>query len=134
MQTRSQTDAARVHSQITALPEDKKLRTDYGRLCNRFPVMVLQNGLTQALGFIAGKAGGNGESATAFRRFGDDVAALLGGDDLNGFVDKVLKADLVGYQRLTRRALAVSLWQKRFAESVLNVGPDDAGDSNASAA
>lgn len=134
MQTRSQTDAARVHDQITALPEDKKLRTDYGRLCNRFPIMVLQNGLAQALGFIAGKAGGKGASAGAFVRFGNDVAVLLGGDDLNGFVGKVLIADLAAYRRLTRRALAVSLWQKRFAESVLNVGPDDAGDNDASAA
>lgn len=129
MQTRSQMDAASVHAQITRLDPD--LHGTYGRLCNRFPVMVLQNGLTQALGFIAGKAGTQGATAKAFGQFGKDVAELLGeSGELNAFVGKVLRADLVAYQRLTRRALAVSLWQKRFAESVLGVGPGDEGGSN----
>lgn len=133
MQTRSQTDAARVHAQIVELPKD--LHAVYGRLCNRFPVMVLQNGLTQALGFIAGKAGSQSASAQAFGQFGTDMAKLLDGENLKAFVQQVLHADLAGYQRLTRRALAVSLWQKRFAESVLGVGPgDDGGQDDAPAA
>lgn len=132
MQTRSQTDATRVHTQIVALTKEQ--HTVYGRLCNRFPIMVLQNGLTQALGFIAGKAGTQSASAQAFACFGNDVAHLLADEDLAAFMPQLLSTDLAGYQRLTRRALAVSLWQKRFAESVLGIGPDDGGQDDAAAA
>ncbi len=117
MQTRSQRDAKAVYKKVdAALHKDKTFQSEYGRLCNRFPVMVQQNGLVQAMGFVVAKS----ENAT-FSQFGTDVADLLGIGNARDGLQQILQADLVKYQQLTRRALELAIWQRRFAESLLDV-------------
>jgi CRISPR-associated protein Cmr5 len=128
MKTRSQYDAETAYArirEITTQPQD--IQKQYGTLCHRFPVMVLRNGLAQTLGFLAAKAGGDQRNAHSLllnhlaRHLVDKNAQYLG--------EFVHQADLSQYRLLTRRALAVAIWYKRYAESLLEVSASDTADA-----
>ncbi|MCF6355151.1 MAG: type III-B CRISPR module-associated protein Cmr5 [Candidatus Polarisedimenticolaceae bacterium] len=122
MQTRTQNDAILALNQINKIKEhsDKKDIQRYGVLVYRFPIMVRQNGLQQALGFIAGKSAGN--RSTPEGQFLSHIAEILGleADELT---ETILKAELEQYQHYTRRCLEAAIWYRRFTESLLKVDP-----------
>lgn len=121
MPTLSQQYASAVYAQIDAIHGyDADFCKDYGRLCNRFPSLVLHNGLAQTIGFVMAKAGGDPQSTEAV--FLNHLAEVLD-QPINQLLNNVLNASLPDYRRLTRQALAAAIWYKRFAQSVLGVDP-----------
>ncbi|MDG4550921.1 MAG: type III-B CRISPR module-associated protein Cmr5 [Candidatus Contendobacter sp.] len=129
MPTLSQQYARAVYTQIDAIRGcNEQFHKDYGRLCNRFPNLVLQNGLAQTLGFLTAKAVGDARSAEGV--FLGQLAEILHQPPVQ-FLDVVINAALPDYRRLTRQALAAAIWYKRFAQSVLGIdatGERSSGD------
>lgn len=124
--TYSQDIAARVHAQVKEVKtQNEDFIKDYGRLCNRFPILVLENGLAQAVGYLSGKA----KNASAEYVFFGHLAEILH-QNRSTFLDTVLTASLSDYRRLTRRTLAAAVWYKRFAQGVLGVDATGAAEDN----
>lgn len=108
--------------------DDEKFRKDYGSMALRFPALLRSAGLVQALAFGASR------SNQAHKQFVYDFTAVLGkleGKRLEGeqafgdYFGRVREAELPEYLRMTREALAVADWFKRFAQSVLKVEPGE---------
>lgn len=120
MQTRAQRDAIKALEQVKAVShsDDKELKTRYAVLAYRFPIMVRQNGLQQALGFIQGKSGLDIKSAESW--FLNHVAGVLQ-IPADNIIETVMGASLKQYCYYTRRCLEASIWYRRFAESVLKI-------------
>ncbi len=129
MPTLSQQYARAVYTQIEIIRgRNDQFHKDYGRLCNRFPSLLLHNGLAQTLGFLTVKAGGNANLAEGV--FLGQLAKILH-QPPDQFLDSVINASLPDYRRLTRQALAAAIWYKRFAQSVLGIdatGERSSGD------
>lgn len=116
MQTRQQEDALRALKHIQAI-KDKDLKKTYSRAVYRFPILVRQNGLQQTLGFYAGKAaGGSGDAEKLFLSHLGQALQLSETPDL-----ELLGKDLLQYMYYTRRCLEVSIWYRRFVESILKI-------------
>jgi len=124
-QTRSQRLAQLVYTQVAPIQHrEEKFRKEYGRLCNRFPVLVLENGLAQTVGFLTGKAGRDPEKAEKI--FLDHLKNVLFDHATDNMLSTVLNAELAMYQHYTRQALAAAVWYKRYAEGLLGI--DSTGD------
>lgn len=145
MQTRSQQYSQIVYGHILELKEaidnatteeekskKEKLAKQYGSLCHNFPLMVLKNGLSQAVAFVWTKS--NNQPDKAHTAFLKHIASLLDFDenDLSSFQQDINGAELMEYQRHTRKVLAASIWYKRFGESLLGVkaGEDSEEEEN----
>ena len=126
MRTRSQSDAIKALEHVEGIRDrnDPELSQRYSTLVNRFPIMVRQNGLQQALGFLAGKSAGDPETAECI--FLNHIAEIFGipVDDL---IKTVLKTQLNKYMFYTRRSLEVANWYRRFTEGVLGIDVTGAG-------
>ncbi len=117
MQTRQQQDARKIYCQVSKV--DKNLATQYARAVYRFPLLVRINGLQQTLGFYMGKAASDsGEGEECFLKH---LCELLRGVDYSGLDHKVSGMELEEYLYCSRRCLEVSIWYRRFVESVLKV-------------
>ena len=108
-----------------AKSDEKKAKSDekkYGTYCMKLPSLLLQSGLVQTTAFLRSR----GEPAADL--FLDDVAKVLEdsskatGRDLDA---KARKASLPDYLRLSRDALHVASWFRRFAQTELEVSPDE---------
>lgn len=129
MRTRSQQYSEAVFKQIERvdtgnfLDPDKKKQ--YGSLCHNFPIMVLQNGLSQAVAFLWVKANSAKEpEKSPYSLFLQHLSAITSGQEGESpanFQQRINQAPLVKYQQLTRQILSASIWYKRFAESILDV-------------
>ena len=97
-------------------PADRK---EYKGRADGFPVMVLQAGLAQAVGFMLAKAKDKAGARTPYGRYLDDLAAVISGVGGEAFQQKVVQAPLPEYRRLTRETLAVAGWFKRFGQAYL---------------
>jgi CRISPR-associated protein Cmr5 len=130
MATRSQRHAQAIYRQVDQVSQmAENLKKGYGSLCHRFPVMVLRSGLAQAVGFLHAKAGGDGDRAAAYGLLLTHLASHLHNKaDARIFQNHVHQASLAEYRRLTREALAASVWYKRYAQSLLGVDASDDGD------
>lgn len=99
----------------------KKTKKAYGALAHKFPILILQNGLAQATGFLRAK--GKEEHLALL----DDLAQVLretGEDachDAAALHQSVIAADTAATMRLTRRALEASSWIKRYVQGVLEI-------------
>lgn len=101
----------------------------YGVLAHKLPVLILQNGLAQATGFLLAKA--KDEHLALL----DDLAQILRETGEPGCTDgksmhhdTIIKADTAKTMHLTRRTLEASGWIKRYVQGVLKVdatGGDD---------
>lgn len=127
MRTRSQHYSEQVFTQIdavektNALSDDKK-KKQYGSLCHNFPIMMLQNGLSQAVAFLWIKAADDENSPQGlFLKHLSAITSGSEGESPANFQQRINKAPLAQYQQLTRQILAASIWYKRFAESILGV-------------
>ncbi|MCX7111680.1 MAG: type III-B CRISPR module-associated protein Cmr5 [Proteobacteria bacterium] len=123
MITRSQQHAQAIAGQVGEVQHmSRKIQKQYGSLCHRFPIMVLRNGLAQAVGFLAAKS----KNSTPHGLLLSHLAAHLSSNaNAASYQTDVNKADIAKYRRMTREALAAAVWYKRFAESLLNVDPSD---------
>ncbi|MFW5443055.1 MAG: type III-B CRISPR module-associated protein Cmr5 [Methylococcaceae bacterium] len=135
MRTRSQIYSELVYGHIQqlkqAIDDEPNLETkdillkeakQYGSLCHNFPLMVLRSGLSQAVAFVWVKS--KGEDNTAYGKFLKHLSQLTDrpeNENVSGFQQYINQAELIEYQRLTRKILSASIWYKRFAESVLGV-------------
>jgi len=113
--TRAQRQAEAALAKVDAIRADDKLRDDYKSRADSFPVMVMQAGLAQAVGFMQAKR----NDKQAYGRYIDDLAAVLGQHDGAVLQKTAISAPLPEYRRLTRETLAVAGWFKRFGQAYL---------------
>ena len=101
---------------------DDATRKAYKTRTRNFPVLILQNGLAQAMGFLLAKAQGGDNGYPQYR---DDFLAVFRAADPTLPADPgqlhrtVLEADLSRYRQLTRYALEAAEWLKRIAETAI---------------
>lgn len=101
-------------------------KKEYGSLAHKLPVLILQNGLAQATGFLLAK------NTDAHLALMDDLAAVLGkqaaGAQSAGKIlhAEIIQADVTQTMLLTRRSLEAAGWLKRYVQGVLKV--DATGD------
>lgn len=112
--SRSQRYAEQALKKIKDVQADE--RDEYKARADGFPVMVMQAGLAQAAGFMIAQ----GAEKPVYRRYFDDLAAVLGASDGKALQDMIIGAELPEYRRLTRQALAVATWFKRFGQAYLS--------------
>ncbi len=114
MKLRTHEMAQQAHTRIEKRLTYEKKR-EYGSLAHKLPVLILQNGLVQATGFLLAK----GEKHHLALL--DDLAHLLGTAGGASFHQTVIKADVTQTMLLTRRALEAAGWLKRYVQGVLKV-------------
>ncbi len=119
MQTRQQQDAKLAYEQVSQVSQEE--RKDYARAVYRFPLLVRINGLQQTMGFYVGKAagGGAGQGEKLFLQHLGRALDLEG--DCCDLPEEIAQLNLEQYLWHTRRCLEVSIWYRRFVESVLKV-------------
>jgi len=126
--TREQKRASFAYEKVKQYEQNENVRKDYGSMALRFPALLRSAGLVQAIAFV--KARGN----EAHKRFIHDFAAVLaklnganssGKEAFDDLFKQARTAELPEYLRMTREALAVADWFKRFAQSVLKVEPGE---------
>jgi CRISPR-associated protein Cmr5 len=127
MRTRDQRRAEAAFKCVQAR-ERSEQQADYKRFAKRFPALILNAGLAQAVAFAEGK-----EKNQALL---DDIAsAIEDGRARSDYALEVRDCGIGRYQWLTRESLAVAGWIKRYAEALLrdpeeDEEPDDGpGDS-----
>lgn len=121
MKTREQERMQQSFKQVRA-QKSSATAADYGRACLRFPVLVRTAGLCQTVAFFRSRK-------SAYATYISDLTAQLRTAGLikNGdLLDTLTTQDASTYMLLTREALAIGNWMKRFAQSELGV--DDTGE------
>lgn len=114
MKLRSHEVARKAYELVEArLTFDKK--KEYGSLAHKLPVLILQNGLAQATGFLLAKGEAHHQALLG------DLARLLGKADGQSLHQSVIAADVTQTMLLTRRALEAAGWIKRYVQGVLKV-------------
>ena len=126
--TREQKRASLVYDKIKQYENSEGEPKDYGGMALRFPALLRSAGLVQALAFV------DARGKDAHKTFIHDFAAVLSELDGSGksgkaafdaYFEQVQGAALPEYMRMTREALALADWFKRFAQSVLKVEPGE---------
>jgi len=113
MQTRTQKMANSAILKVKAVTEGKD---EYKRQAENFPVLVMQAGLAQALGFLRAKKKETLLNDLAVVLHEAGVGTPATGDALQAHV---LAVEVGEYRRLTREVLAAAGWFKRFAQAEL---------------
>lgn len=120
--TRSQNYASLVLKRIMVRKNEEDPQK-YKARADSFPIMVIQSGLAQATGFMLAKGSGDKNSdQRAYQNYLDDLATVFGNNLLPDVQDgsslhgKVISTDLAEYRRLTREALIIAAWFKRFGQ------------------
>ncbi|WP_457637906.1 type III-B CRISPR module-associated protein Cmr5 [Oceanithermus sp.] len=127
--TREQKRASLVYERVKRYEKkDEGSRKDYGGMALRFPALLRSAGLVQALAFV--DARGKDAHKDFIRDFASILAELdgeakTGETAFKDYFAEAREAGLPGYMRMTREALAVADWFKRFAQSVLKVEPGE---------
>ena len=98
---------------LVAKLKDHELESKYRTLALTFPTMILQSGLSQAVGFLLAK--GNDEHLMLLMH----LAELLHYPNEDILHREILSANLAKYQLLTRKALDASSWIKRYTQALL---------------
>ena len=104
VRNRTQRYAEAALVRIDAVKNDKDLRDAYKSRADNLPVMVMQAGLAQALGFLLAKS--NGDEKTPYGRYLSDLAIVLQAGEAGRFANgealqqHVIKAQLPEYRRL----------------------------------
>lgn len=112
---------------LKAIDERKKAfkkdseRKEYKTRTKNFPVMILQSGFAQSLGFLYAK----GPSGNGYKEYKDDFLKVLAAaakdlpTDPSELHRHVIQADLARYRQLSHYALEAAGWLKRIAETAL---------------
>lgn len=92
-----------------------QLEAKYRTLALNFPSMILQSGLSQAIGYLRAK--GKDEHQMLL----DHLATLVLGKQAQDkqLHQTILTADLTHYQLLTRQTLEAASWLKRYTQALL---------------
>ncbi len=120
MKPRSQRIAQAAYTLVESRKTYKEAKK-YGTLAHKLPVLILQNGLAQATGFLLAKGNDEhlallGDLALVLRETGE--SGCNNRDELH---QTIIKADTIKTMHLTRRALEASSWIKRYVQGVLKV-------------
>ena len=101
--------------------EQKVDNKKYGALAHKLPGMILENGLSQATGFLLAK--NNAEHRALLH----DLCAVLQAAETTtaadgpGLHQEIIASDLDRTLILTRRSLEAGGWLKRYTQGVLGV-------------
>ncbi|WP_201634000.1 type III-B CRISPR module-associated protein Cmr5 [Psychrobacter immobilis] len=101
---------------LVAAVQDIAIEPKYRTLALTFPAMVMQSGLSQAIGFLMAK--GNEEHQLMLSH----IATLLsyqGNNATDTMHQAILSSDLSKYQLLTRNTLEATSWLKRYTQALL---------------
>ena len=100
---------------LVAEMQKHQLEVKYRTLALNFPSMILQSGLSQAIGFLMAK--GKDEHQMLL----DHLATLVLGKQAQDkqLHQTILTADLTHYQLLTRQTLEAASWLKRYTQALL---------------
>jgi len=112
MRTKAQRWAEDAYNRVKARVQAGKAEK-YKDMALKFPVLVRQAGLSQALAFVASR----GEEA--HKQLVEDLARTLGREGLASLAEEARKAELLAYLRLTREVLGAAEWYKRFAQALI---------------
>ncbi|ABX03223.1 type III-B CRISPR module-associated protein Cmr5 [Herpetosiphon sp.] len=124
-QTLEQRYATKVYAKANAYSgESKDIRTRYGNLAFTLPIMIRSAGLVQALHFASTR------KKAEQKQFLEDLADVLGYQNTQELLDQSRTAQITEYMRLTRQTLAVLVWFKRFAQSILDLEASEATESD----
>jgi CRISPR-associated protein Cmr5 len=89
-----------------------KEETDhYAQLAKKFPALVHNCGLAQAVAFILAREGNIGKSYAAH------LMQTMGEEGDIGIISR--DPDLMKYRQLTREAIESATWLKRYSEALL---------------
>lgn len=118
--TRQQLRAQVAHECISPRASDERLKkenVEYSQLAKRFPSLVHNCGLAQALAYI--QANEKDENADIGKAYISHLTKVIGLDDVINLGELSRNADLKEYQRLTRETIESATWLKRYAEALL---------------
>jgi len=125
MHTLQQEYAQKVYEKVASFgnrhAKDSPERKQYGAMAHKFPVLVRQAGLIQALAFV------HTRGREAHKTLLEDLAQIVANQSADEFVRQCREADLTTYMWLTRQTLSALEWFKRFAQSMLEVDPGEEG-------
>lgn len=113
--TRTQHYAEKSLQKIDAI-KGKDTAKEYKSRCDNFPVMVMQSGIAQAVGFMLAK----GKDDKAYSQYLNDLASVMGDTDGKAFHARIIAAPLPDYRNLTRQTLNAAGWFKRFGQAYLS--------------
>ncbi|MEI7027387.1 type III-B CRISPR module-associated protein Cmr5 [Paenibacillus sp. y28] len=111
---------------------EEKNKKAYGSQCHRFPAMVLTNGLELTVAFFKAKSKAKNKMKTPStgeagqQIFIDDLMEVAG---IKDFLVKK-NCTMSEYRLATHRALAASVWFKRYAEAILGVDQSEAQEES----
>ncbi|OZG70350.1 type III-B CRISPR module-associated protein Cmr5 [Hahella sp. CCB-MM4] len=99
----------------------------YGALVHKLPAMILQNGLAHATGFLLAK--GKEEHRAVL----EDLRNIFNQtghryEDDQAFHQAIIQADLQKTMMITRHALEVAGWMRRYVQGILKI--NSTGDSD----
>jgi CRISPR-associated protein Cmr5 len=106
--TKQQDRAQKAFDCISSVRKDND---NYCQFAKKFPALVHNCGLAQAVAFFQSKKG------TAYL---DDLAKVMGKKDNEEIGDLSRTVDLLEYQHLTREAIESATWIKRYSEAILD--------------
>ncbi|WP_127958217.1 type III-B CRISPR module-associated protein Cmr5 [Serratia microhaemolytica] len=130
MKPRNQTIASAAFARINARKENRKEENKkYGTLVHKLPAMILQNGLAQTTGFLLAKNEAHHQALlddliAVFKKVDANLANITDGEALHG---EIIQSDLYQIMRLTRNALDIAGWLRRYVQGVLKI--DATGES-----
>jgi len=112
-QTRQQMRAQAAYSCISSAKKtmSKKETDDYAQLAKKFPALVHNCGLAQAIAFIQAKEEATGKAYIAH------LNRIM--DEKSDIENTSRNADQVKYQWLTREIIMSATWLKRYSEALL---------------
>jgi CRISPR-associated protein Cmr5 len=115
-QVRAQIAYKCISRRINAEDERQKNENiEYSQLAKRFPPLVHNCGLAQALAFVQAKE----KDQNIGEAYISHLSKVMGLGDNIKLGDLSRNADLKEYQRLTREAIESAAWIKRYAEALL---------------
>lgn len=126
MQIRTQKYAELAYPLVVEISKDKSIQKEYRTQALNLPIMILQSGLAQTIGFLMAK------NENHHIKLLNHLVIVLGyaqkcdESDLEKMKtnreklhNDVLGADVIAYQRLTRNAIEASSWLKRYTQALL---------------
>ena len=99
--------------------KDKGYSEEYKATAQNFPMLVLTNGLGQALAFLRAK--GKSHHRAFYQHVSRWVTGQIYPPENDGLLEKIIADTSHNYRRSTAEALAFAAWLKRFAEAELDV-------------
>lgn len=112
METRDQKYAKAAFPKVDK-QKGKDTEKSYRTVALNFPVMILQSGLTQSIGFLLAK------NKAEHQAYLQDLADILGLQNAKKLHETIIGCNLSDYQQHTRKALEASAWLKRYTQALL---------------